>query len=203
VITVGSVIRSKWGDRMEVTSVDPSGQLWCRADDTPAHARRLVPLGAIGHTHHLEATATEPPPPISTLGAMRPGGSYWSVPSAETSYWRPCFSPSAEGGPHCWFIASNLVLSLWCPTCRPERIRIVDRAPMTTAPLTPWGPGRPVWADELDADDWREDYEDRAAIVQYLGNLPRRAAEFEAYRLIAIKLANARAPRGVQLSLVA
>jgi hypothetical protein len=203
-IAVGSVLRSQWGDRLEVTGVDPSGQLWCRADDTPENARRLVPLGAIGHTHHVEAPAAAPAPaPRETLGAMCPGGSYWSVPGAEMHYWRPCVWPSAEGGPHCWFIGSNLELSFWCPTCRPDRIRIVDRAPVTTAPLTPWAPGRPVWADEFDADDWREDYEERAAIVQNLGNLPRRAAELEAYRLITIKLANARAPRGVQLALVA
>jgi hypothetical protein len=207
VIAAGSIIRSKWGDRMEVTGVDPSGQLWCRADDTPPHARRLVPLGAIGHTHHLEPAPAPPPrtvpAPLLALGAMRPGGSYWSVPSEETSYWRPCFSPAAEGGSHCWFIASNLELSLWCPTCRPARIRISDAAPLTTVPVTPWGAAPAAWADEPDAAAWREDYEERAAILQYLGNLPRRAAEAEAYRLIRIKLTNTRAPRGAQLSLVA
>lgn len=51
----------------------------------------------------------------------------------------------------------------------------------------PWGSGAPIWsgAPAARAARLEEWYEERAAIMEYDGGLPRAFAEHEAYRLLA------------------
>ncbi len=128
-----------------------------------------------------------------TLDASRPGGSYWSVPDVETHYWRPCKELANDGsGPHVFFIASNLILSFYCPACRPRRIVIGDGFSVA-APVAPWGAGAPIWEGLSTAPKLIEWYEERAAIMEHEGGLPKAAAQHQAYQLLVTKLKTAAA----------
>jgi hypothetical protein len=55
----------------------------------------------------------------------------------------------------------------------------------------PWGDARPVWeclaqTDPRRAARVREDYEERAAIMEYVGGMPRAQAEWAAYRCVLL-----------------
>jgi hypothetical protein len=54
-------------------------------------------------------------------------------------------------------------------------------------PPPPWGPGKPCWTWTSLRDvaaSLEEDYEERAAIIEYDGGLSRPKAEARAYRAI-------------------
>jgi hypothetical protein len=123
-----------------------------------------------------------------TLGAVRPGGSLCTCPGIETYYWRPCLT--FEGGePHCFFIASNFNLNLYCPACRRFLNRIVDPLQIPKA-LMPWGDGEPIWdlvggARGQSLFAW---YEERSAIMEYEGGMTRARAQDSAYRLLLARM---------------
>lgn len=136
-----------------------------------------------------------PSPARLTLGAIRPGSSYYSaggVPS-DPPYWIGCMTrteESGEGGehagePHCYFIKRSWEVTVFCPTCRPDRNEI--RQP------PPWGDTLPLWKDpgisEKKAaalEDW---YQERAAIMEYDGGMSRWEAERAAYWLLMERMA--------------
>jgi hypothetical protein len=198
-LEVGAELDSIWGERLRVLRFEPDGRIYLREVGGSVGAAILIYPGQVGRHYHLVERAAPP----ETLGARRPGGSYHSVPDVETWYWRPCLTPAhGEATPHCWFIASSRIISLYCPTCRPTRI-VVGETFVVRAPATPWHPGRPVWEGARNAADLREWYEERAAIIQYDGKVTRAAAEDQAYRQLLLRIENARRPVGEQMELVA
>ncbi len=164
------------------------------------------PTTGVGPTYlALPPVAYVPPP--STLGASRTGVGLCTHPGEETFYWRPCITTVQgwEGVPwlptedsHCWFIGSNLNISLLCPGCNPHRNRIVDAPsmPPTMAPRPaplPWGDGDPIW-DKLGGsrgEAFRAWYEERAAIMEFEGGMPRAAAQENAYKLLLSRMQGA------------
>ncbi len=131
-------------------------------------------------------------PPRLTLGAIRPGSTYWSSGAADDPpYWIGCMTRIDEGGaeagePHCYFIKRSWEVTVFCRACRPDRNEIPQPPP--------WGDGVPVWRDpaisEKKAIALAEWYEERAAIMQYDGLVSRWEAEREAYRLLVQRMAS-------------
>lgn len=156
--------------------------------------------GALAYLARLPA----PTPP--TLGALQPSRAFWSVPTQEVAYWRPCLTPAPDGSePHCHFIASNFEPQWYCPACHPNRIRLSEvdpPAPWSVAvPLTPWGDQAPIW-ETANRPALREVYEERAGVLQYEGGLPQRAAEAQAYRELVTRFTKAVEARAAQLGLL-
>lgn len=125
-----------------------------------------------------------------TLGATCPKRTVASVPTIESFTWLPCMttSPYDDGGPHCYFIKSNLELVFYCEACRPNRNRIVEPSAPLPPPIAPagppWGGESPLWetVGPTLAAKTREWYEERAAVLEFEGGLERAAAERTAYR---------------------
>jgi hypothetical protein len=159
---------------------------------TPAAAPSLPPEAPPSASRGYYAD----PYPITTLGAVRPGKSLCTAPTIEVTYWRPCLRQSEVategelegGGPHAFFIASNQVLNVFCPACKPDRIRVVE--PVYLPPSTPWGDGVPIWermggARGAALFEW---YEERAAIIEDGEGVTRRRAEDMAYQLLLARM---------------
>lgn len=123
-----------------------------------------------------------------------PGELYYSRGGEDDdpNYWLACLTRAEEGGePHCYFVASARRPTLFCEACRPRAAPPapspepeVAVAPDLSAP--PWGAAAPIWEGqdlELGAA-MHEFYEERAAIVEYLANMPRALAEHQAYAML-------------------
>lgn len=168
------------------------------------HVSRSAPTAAAPPTPTTRAAGVEHlspvpvgyvmPPALETLGAVQPGRTLCTAPNNEVFYWRPCIARSEiePGEPHAHFIASNLIINMYCPACRPNRIRIVDAFQVPKV-LPPWGAGDAIWdlTGGAKGEKLREWYEERAAVMEYEGGLPRPAAQDQAYSLLLARIRGA------------